>query len=1053
MKINLKHMKSFTGLQMKNDKVTEEVDPIRKKLLGVLVVGIFIRLVIMSYTAHPGTWEHIMVNAYQFYLGLPTSYIIDIGFGTTTRLFEVAVQIPNMALDYFGVRYTFISEVLFKIPGLLGDVIIFYALYNISKLVAGDKKRSLIVASAYFLNPMSIFVSSIIGHSEGLLAAFVLLSLLYLLRRQMFRSGACLGLAVFTRWFPVLLLPCFLVYLFMKNQRGNTIRFVEGFAVASLFLAVPYACVALKAYLASPALFWRYIGHFTGSFSLAVTGEIPLPLGFPNNLTGFLAAVGVWQQVNVFFDQKIFVVLFFISIFIVLRKKSASFNSLVKCVILLCSLFLLIRPLYFQNYFMWVLPFIILESFIFREIPKYYIYALSFSVLVASFFFDGKATYNFYLCNSVLPQLIDWSLGRAISVLHAFFLISIVILCLFPHHPVKISNPDKRIFNKKVERSLILLFLIYYLTEIFGVALASNAFIRFILSFFMLFCSFVLVWTLLNRRGYLATFSKLLSSNLSRIIASFYIVIISTIAFISITFHLDSSLFLVTQVVIIGGFWVINRTFSFGLHLQTLSLAFTLMYLAYIVQLIHNFPLMILFTLFSASWILLQVLVYAPLAHTQSKMRQPEKNQVRLGIPRINTGYLLQVRLGIPRINKGYLLKVRLRIPRINTGYLLLGMFIFSYVPLIWAISTEVHPHTVNAIEYWAFKPSFPGEYDSSHGAIEWHGGNISVGDIEYDGKSWVAWKMYPWFYPFITDQLRQVGRADLYVEGRPPTSCFQIPLEQHDGWIDNAFENGWALTTEGGAEGTTIWNSDGNIACIESELEQGSYASAYIGKQVPHLNTTEYPYLFARVKLSWPEIDVSNYIIQVVYDDGTNDYWADHWTNPKMRTVDWAVVTWKLNPNKSIQEVRLGVENNRAGAWTGGGLCKVYYDFIAISSTRPTVPHIQVKNNDQVIDLAMNTSILEKTEYGDLTDPLNPWFKFTFSIDSLEAENYINITVDRYTQWEIKSVYIRIWCWLPYINTPFWRLYAPQIIVATFLETIILLIIFNKLRKWAQQA
>ena len=146
-----------------------------------------------------------------------------------------------------------------KMPLIVSDAVVALLLFREGpKLLAGV--RGELLAAAWFLNPLVIWASSVHGEVDSLAALFVLLFLLTLARGEWAPAGLFLSLAIFSKGFPVVLVPLAVAVVIASPrlaERPLRARLVDlgwwagGFAVPTLaflpFIPHTFGDVAAKA--------------------------------------------------------------------------------------------------------------------------------------------------------------------------------------------------------------------------------------------------------------------------------------------------------------------------------------------------------------------------------------------------------------------------------------------------------------------------------------------------------------------------------------------------------------------------------------------------------------------------------------------------------------------------------------------------------------------------------------------------------------------------------------------------------------------------------------
>jgi dolichyl-phosphate-mannose-protein mannosyltransferase len=124
-----------------------------------------------------------------------------------------------------------------KLPSILADFVIVWALIQFGQLWHRPK-TALLVALVYLFNPALWYNSSFWGQTDSVVAAFSLLSLLFLFRKQLFLSPVFLGLSLITKasWAPMV--P-FYLYFWWKNYQSDWPKFFIA-PLTFYLLALPF---------------------------------------------------------------------------------------------------------------------------------------------------------------------------------------------------------------------------------------------------------------------------------------------------------------------------------------------------------------------------------------------------------------------------------------------------------------------------------------------------------------------------------------------------------------------------------------------------------------------------------------------------------------------------------------------------------------------------------------------------------------------------------------------------------------------------------------------
>lgn len=175
-----------------------------------------------------------------------------------------------------------------KLPLLLADVGSTLALFVLIRAQRGTQAAQR-AAAVWFLNPLVVWSSAVHGEVDGLAVFFVLLFLWGAVQRRPFLAGAGLALAIFTKPFPLVLLPLGVaVFAFARPDDGTTVRArlhrVAGFVAGALAASAPFLIFL-------PAMLAQLV---TSSNNELLGGMSPLIL-FNGGVPKLPGAWGAWE--------------------------------------------------------------------------------------------------------------------------------------------------------------------------------------------------------------------------------------------------------------------------------------------------------------------------------------------------------------------------------------------------------------------------------------------------------------------------------------------------------------------------------------------------------------------------------------------------------------------------------------------------------------------------------------------------------------------------------------------------------------------------------------
>ena len=236
--------------------------------------------------------------------------------GLPQDMFIAFVRHPNVFRTLF----------LFKVPYLIFDVGCAFLLLRIFQ----DHKKGVLAFIFWIVNPIVIFATYIAARYEGIPAFFILLSLYYAKKNLPTRSLLSLGISVIVRWYPLILLPFFIIILEKKLVK----RLKLGF-----WGLLPLGLMMILA---------RWFG---GSHEVKVLTQIPWHENF--------FAMGFYLG-HLYDNVFIFVVAYTFLLLYAYFNTNYSFTSLWKAALVLLLIFFA-TCFFHVHYLMWLIPFLTLQ--------------------------------------------------------------------------------------------------------------------------------------------------------------------------------------------------------------------------------------------------------------------------------------------------------------------------------------------------------------------------------------------------------------------------------------------------------------------------------------------------------------------------------------------------------------------------------------------------------------------------------------------------------------------------------------------------------------------
>ena len=205
-------------------------DPRHSRLRVILLLGLAVRLVlapltswgtdtvgfvhsgqILLYSGNPysgGTWFNPPLAPY---LASPTMGAVTLLLGPGGLYRSLPFAVPAALTSWVPSVVPVPAALLaWKVPLILADLAGALALYYLVErhLAPG---RGTLAAALWFLNPLTIWVSSVHGEVDGLAAAFAILALAAAAKRYWYWAGLLLSLSILAKGYTVVLVPVFVV--------------------------------------------------------------------------------------------------------------------------------------------------------------------------------------------------------------------------------------------------------------------------------------------------------------------------------------------------------------------------------------------------------------------------------------------------------------------------------------------------------------------------------------------------------------------------------------------------------------------------------------------------------------------------------------------------------------------------------------------------------------------------------------------------------------------------------------------------------------------------
>lgn len=248
------------------------------RLRTVLVIGLAVRLVVAPFFAHPfdvyawyTTGENVLNGSrsilsylvpydYSFFLFVFPATLVFNFLSAHVGSFTVAMSSLNPALNpgqpwNISVVPGPLFDILVKLPLIASDLIITILIYKIVVKHMNNKELAVSASAVWFLNPLSIWVSSGWGMFDSIPAALTVLLLYFYLDEKPIPAAISLAVAIAMKYYAAVLFPVVAIGLWRRNRKAGT-----KFIIASVLLVLAFMLPFLGMNLSKATY------YLTGSF-------------------------------------------------------------------------------------------------------------------------------------------------------------------------------------------------------------------------------------------------------------------------------------------------------------------------------------------------------------------------------------------------------------------------------------------------------------------------------------------------------------------------------------------------------------------------------------------------------------------------------------------------------------------------------------------------------------------------------------------------------------------------------------------------------------------
>lgn len=185
-------------------------------------------------------------NSYHLSFGtLPNNqppgslYIINSMYFTQIQASKILMKIFNFSPGEIPWINIYLPDIFLRIPSIFADILIGLIIYNLIKTKKG-RKEAIIYSSIFLFNPVIIYNSSFWGQMDSLNNLFLLLSILFLIKKRYFLSLFFIFTSLYIKLSLIFILPLLLLIIFLKlKQKIKLILFLLLIFIFLFILTIP----------------------------------------------------------------------------------------------------------------------------------------------------------------------------------------------------------------------------------------------------------------------------------------------------------------------------------------------------------------------------------------------------------------------------------------------------------------------------------------------------------------------------------------------------------------------------------------------------------------------------------------------------------------------------------------------------------------------------------------------------------------------------------------------------------------------------------------------
>ncbi len=424
---------------------------LEKKILNkklIIIIGLLIRFLLAPFFGHP--WDtYVWIQTGKIFLQNINVYEISFlinrypwGFYSYPPIWMYWCSFSQLINEIFFKNLHFQAFIL-KIPMIISDTFIALLIYKwiISHSNEKNAEKGLLI---WYLNPISIFITSIWGMFDSLTVLFSFSSAYYLSKKDYIKASFLLGIGTATKIFPAFFLPILLLFAYYKDKLkiGKIIeKIILPFSSIPIIVSIPFLSNPYV-YIKAISIHFSQVGQFT---YWALLGRIINPSYF-----------------SIF--APIITIIVILYAFRKNHKEEIELDKIInKLYIITLLTFFITSPKVNVQYMLWILPHLIWIYYIERK-REYRNLLVGINIISIVFLIFTIFVNNFYNLDFVgviyEPETIYLQLigaGGTISIILIDYIMAGTLMKILGYVYVFSNRVDRQIFI-----SILIIFIIFF---------------------------------------------------------------------------------------------------------------------------------------------------------------------------------------------------------------------------------------------------------------------------------------------------------------------------------------------------------------------------------------------------------------------------------------------------------------------------------------------------------------------------------------------------------------------------------------------------------------